>query len=272
MRAPRLLAPDALDRCLTALRDVSVAASNVSGGSMSAWDYLVNFMSWHVNAEAMLSASLAPDELRGLLYSPRYWALRGMDATAPSLIAWIELELRVCGKALDEAAEALTAAKRRWRGDDATLVMPDTNLLLHHEKTMSFIPWRELADADGAVRVVVPLQVIDELDRLKRTGRDEVRARARKSLAELSAASIVGTENRHPLQESPLTSTTLEVLADGLEHVRLPDADSEIVDRAAALGELAGGRVVVMTSDVGMQVRAGEASVDVRLVATKERP
>jgi rRNA-processing protein FCF1 len=266
MTTPRLLDPAMLDTCLEALRRAAMDAGNISSNSLTASDYVTNFMRWHAASERVLSFLLTADDLHRLLFSPRYWALRQMDATAPSVIDWVELEVRRCIGALEDAVTSLDLAKHRWRKDDATLVMPDTNLLMHHDKTLSHIPWRDLAQVVGNVRVVLALQVIDELDRLKRTGKDPVRAR--KTLRELSDANIVGTTRRHGVEESEYAATTFEVFADDLDHVRLADPDSEIVDRAAALGELAGRRVIVLTSDVGMQVRSGEAAVDVRLIET----
>jgi rRNA-processing protein FCF1 len=262
--APRLTSPDALEQCLEALRRAEIEAGNVPSKSMVATEFLASFLSWHATTESTLGYLLTPASLHELLSSPRLWALRGMDSLAPSAREWAELELRARVAALVEARRTLSDAQYRWRRDGDALVMPDTNLLLHHDQTLLHIPWRQIVQARAGVRVVLPLKVIDELDAQKRTGKThETRARARATLRELRSTSVVGTTRRHTLIEEEFAATTLEVLADDWGHQRLDDADLEIVDRAADLSDLAGRTVTLVTSDVGMEVRAGMADVKI---------
>lgn len=265
---PRLLAPDLLDQCLEALSRAEIEGGNVASRSTVPGDFILNFFDWHTTTEVAVAYMLPPAEIGRLLYSPRLWALRQMDPTGPAAKAWAELELRERRAALTAAHEALRDAQARWRRDDATIVVPDTNLLIHHGSDLAAIPWKALSDSRRDVRVVVLLQVIDELDRLKRTGQNHVRASARKVLKELAALGIAGTGNRVTVAQVEYAKTTIEVVGQERDHVRLPDADSEIIDQAVILGELAGRRVAVLTSDTGMQVRAGDADVEVRLVPT----
>lgn len=267
MAIPRLLSADLLDASIDVLRLQALEAGNLLGMSFAASDRLINFLDWHVKAEQALGFVLAQDDVARLLFSARYWALIGSPSPVGSLAKMVELEVAARSAALNRACAALEQARSRWRpaGQDASFVVPDTNVLLHHEKSLTHIPWRAVAGVSGDVRVVVLLQVIDELDRLKRHG--QTRTRARTTLRELAAS---GTQAglRRTIEDTELATTTIEVLADDPDHQRLADADSEIVDRASALNELAGGRVVIITGDVGMQVRASEADVLVRLVDT----
>jgi hypothetical protein len=63
-------------------------------------------------------------------------------------------------------------------------------------------------------------------------------------------------------------ATTLEVLMDPLDHQRLGDSDSEIVDRVIHLSELirnpyAPSAVHLATWDTGMRFRAGAVGIQV---------
>ena len=268
--SPRLTSPDVLEQCLTVLRQAEIEAGNVPSKSMVAAEFLGGFLTWHATTESTLSYLLTPASLHDLLYSPRLWALRGMDATAPLAREWAELELRARTAALVAARQTLLNAQTRWRSDNDTLCVPDTNLLLHHEKTLLYIPWRKIVQARAGVRVVLPVKVIDELDAQKRTGKtQETRTRARATLRELRSTGVVGTTRWHTLLAEYGVVTKLEVLADDRDHQRMGDADLEIVDRAAELSELAGRQVVIVTSDVGMEVRAGTADVSVVFVESR---
>lgn len=269
MTTPRLFAPDALDRCLEVLLEIETEAGNVWSKSLVSSEFLGSVLAWHAMTERLLTNLLAPTDLHELLYSPRLWALRSMDITAPAAKEWAELELIARRTALKDAREALHRAKVRWRQDESMLIVPDTNLLLHHENTLLHIPWRQLVDARGDVRVVLPLMVVDELDNQKRNGKSqEVRTRARVTLRELRSTGVVGNERRHPALVEKFATTTIEVLADAWDRRRLSDSDLEIVDCAVALSDLSAGRVTILTSDVGMEVRAGGTEVNVTFVET----
>ena len=132
------------------------------------------------------------------------------------------------------------------------IVVPDTSVFL--EATyFTELAWHEVAGVESGelVRIVIPLLVIDELDIHKR-GRDKVRDRARSTLRRMwdlgafggAAGALSGR------------SATIEVFPDAAWHTRQPDNDAEIIDRAAAIGEIGGREVTVAASDYGMLNRA----------------
>ena len=165
---------------------------------------------------------------------------------------------------LRTAIDELEQHRARWSNGDV-FVVPDTNVFLHHALQFDEIDWHaELAPrvADFRnVRLVVPMVVVDELDRLKRA---EDKTRARESLA------ILESYIANPSRPAGLTTTTqthgwvtVEVLVDDLDHVRLPDNDNEIVDQAAVLKQVTGREVIVVTGDTGMVLRAKAARLEV---------
>jgi rRNA-processing protein FCF1 len=256
-----------MDAALIALDDALRDATNIAGHARSTQDYLIGFFSWHEQTELRLRGSVAPEDVERLLFSPRIWALRQIDVTAASARAWAELELAARCSGLERARTELRTAKERWRSGSAVFLVPDTNVLMEHEKTLMQLPWQEIYEARHELRVVLPLLVIDELDGLKRRGRDGARSRAQTILKEISAADILGRFPRCTLQTREFGRTiSLEIFNDDLSHVRLTDPDSEIVDRCLHLTELTGQKVVLVTYDVGMAVRAENAGVEVQLL------
>jgi hypothetical protein len=109
--------------------------------------------------------------------------------------------------------------------------------------------------------------VIDELDRLKESGNQMVRWRAGHTLGVLDEL-LTSPRGRVTLREPdsltqpaaadgmPRGKVTLEVLFDDVQHVRLADADDEIIDRTLALQAYAGQPVRLLTMDTSMALRA----------------
>ena len=116
--------------------------------------------------------------------------------------------------------------------------------------------------AFGQVHLVVPLLVIDELDRLKRNGKNEVRSRARATLARFDHLLYRGPD-RVQLQPAP-TAVTVEVLVDELDHQRFNDNDNELVARTRLLTDLVRQPLWLVTADTGMALRARGAGLRVK--------
>lgn len=110
-----------------------------------------------------------------------------------------------------------------------------------------------------AIHVLVPLLVVDELDRLKRD--NQARSRARTALKTLDEVFRNVSEER-PMgrlrdDSSPsLGPVTMELMFDPPDHKRLPENDAEIVDRALAVQLLSGRDVTMVTYDKSMALRA----------------
>jgi predicted ribonuclease YlaK len=183
----------------------------------------------------------------------------------------LELDQRVAD--FEDAIKTLQSHRQRWK-DVGDLLVLDTNFYVEHPT--------ELKDTDlGAVtvaqtpgsrmHVLVPMLVVDELDRLKRDNQARSRARtALKMLDEvfkrISKESPMGRLRRednttHSDGSLGLGEVTMELLFDPPDHVRLPNNDDEIVDRAVAVQALAGRPVTMVTYDKGMSLRARYAGL-----------
>lgn len=217
----------------------------------------------------MLSYVLPAADVGRLITTQRYWMLHNLDPAGktPVLAVLMELELSEKIRLLDEAAKSLAHESYRFSHADLVIV-PDTNVLLHHSQSIEHIRWAELAPA-GAKRVIVavPILVVDELDAAKKrgdkieSGKEAVRTRARRTLAVLERWFQAGLSS-----VLPGTSPVIEVVLvlDEPDRPRLLDADYEIIDTAGAIRDLSGTSVVIATRDSGMRLRAKAAGVDAR--------
>ena len=114
---------------------------------------------------------------------------------------------------------------------------------------------------------MIPILVVDELDRTKR---DAARTKARLALRELDRM-FEDPDRAVPLNEAD-DRTFVHLLMDDPAHRRLPEPDAELVDRVRALGDLTGRTVTLVTYDTGMALRARTAGLTVRKLAHPPKP
>lgn len=248
--------------------------ANARGSGITPVERLEGYKRWATTAVRLLGAAISRDDLNRLVTTPGYWALQRLaPAEAKHQFELIDLELDERCSDLKQARDQLAGDIRRWSSPPGMLVVADTNVYLHHEHYFDEIPWHPIVQAQTeGVRLVIPLLVVDELDRNKRTaqnkrtnrsgGTESVRTRARKTLAKLDrmfenprwTASLIPARGK-------FGAVTAELLLDDPQHTRLPIADDEIVDRARALQDLTGRDVHVATFDTGMALRARTAGL-----------
>jgi hypothetical protein len=192
-----------------------------------------------------------PRQSAGVTTDPdvaRAWqgALRAMNNTFST-----EIDRQV--QALAQARAELDGLKKLAARAGLPIVY-DTNMLLHWRRP-SEIAWREVltgrSEALTLARLVVPLRVVDELDRQK-YGEGRLADRAAKALRYLYEA----LKDGDPGQPTPIRDdASLEIWVDTDE--RGGDADLAILRCAADLTTLhpsVGARV--LTGDFGMRLRA----------------
>jgi hypothetical protein len=139
-----------------------------------------------------------------------------------------------------ELMKEILAWRQRW-SDGSVIVVPDTNVYLHHEFMFDAIGWRSLVGARELepVRVVMPMVVLDELDGLKgRLTKTKPKEHLRYTAREIAtrferpdARSVLEPEQRL------MAATTIELFPDPIDHVRLPRNDSELADRSRLLAD-----------------------------------
>jgi hypothetical protein len=269
---------------LDALRATLSSLENVRGSGGTSPDRLRAYQLWSNGGVRRLGALIRSEDLNRLVTTPRYWALQALTTdkfNTRHLADLVDLELDERLRALRQQVDDLDGELDRWNGRRGHLVMPDTNVYLHHDAYFDEVPWTQVLEVwpDG-VHLFVALLVVDELDRAKRTrgkkvsdtNPEEVRTRARVTLRRINdyfhdVTKLVGlAANRFP----ETGTIAAELLLDGPGHVRLADDDSELVDRARSVQDLAGRVVTIVTFDTGMAFRARSAGLEAKLLNQQE--
>lgn len=224
---------------------------NLSGG-ISALDLRERYLREVESAEAQLGNLFPGREWEGRLFSERFWRIRDLHEGSPRPFPVITDEARaVTGwlkdskRWLDELAEEEAKADPK-----AFRLVLDTNAIMQ-VKPFKDCDWpRELGVS--AVRLIVPLIAVMELDNLKNSVSEKKRVRARRCLSEMRA--VLKEQGRGPAVVRQ--GVTLEVQLTPRGHVRHPNNDEEILLNAESLSRRPGGPYALATADQSMQLRA----------------
>lgn len=294
------------DNLLNSLRSVQTEVFNLRGGGPQGhYKRLLAYLEWTSNAVRMLSNQISDADLRELVLTRRYELLLGGVGNmtgneievqrAVNFLVSLELDQRV--EAFDAAIKALQARITRWT-QYSHFVVPDTSFYIKHPQKLEIADFGPLINVwQSPIHILVPMVVVDELDRLKEIKDRDVRWRAGYTVgvidrvfAETTApgwlrkGEVSTTDSVPPelLTTFPpeITATmaaggiqrsdvTMELLFDPPGHVRLPINDDELVDRAVAVEPLAGRKVTFLTYDTGQSTRARNAGLQV-VKLTKE--
>ncbi|WP_327385800.1 PIN domain-containing protein [Streptomyces sp. NBC_01207] len=243
------------DNVWKTLRSLHLAAENLEGKNFSsAYPRLLAYLEWANEAVRMLTSQITSRDIDNLIRTRMHQSLLdGVGHLAGSeqgrlVNGLVSLELRQRVNAFSEAVEAFQAQMRRWP-EFVVVAVLDTSFFIEHEVKLEEADFSKLLGVEGRlpVAVVVPMAVVDELDKLKESRNQHTRWRAGYSLAVL---------DRLLTEKVSLGPSKVEVLTDTPGHVRLPEADDEIVDRALAVYAMAAGEVQLVTYDTGMAMRA----------------
>lgn len=194
MRRPQLL-PGAnlvetqqiLDRCRTAGLDVR--------GRVSRPDQLLaDYLSWCRSSADQLARVLHPRDIDRLLLTATYWTLLNAQSAGEIVTTAVHAEIDARTRDLEAAAFNLDQDRVRWTQGFGPLVVLDTCVFIEHKDefpaSLASIERRVRSDQEDGVfatgtpvQFVIPLQVIDELDKAKA---DRSRGRAQLTLARLN--------------------------------------------------------------------------------------
>jgi predicted ribonuclease YlaK len=173
---------------------------------------------------------------------------------------------------LDEAVADLDRALAKW-SRVARYVIPDTTVFINHPSKLRELDFAsELQVPATPIHLVIPIAVVDELDRLKESKNQAVRWRAGHTLGVLDEVlrqspgpgQLRDKDNSAPqAQNVPGGAVTVEIVLDPPGHVRLPIDDDEIIDRALAIKPLTPSPITLLTYDTGQATRAWAAGLDV---------
>jgi hypothetical protein len=268
------------DHLLEVLRSMQGEVFNLrSGGgpARNAQERVLAYLDWANNAVRMLGGQISSRDLGRLVLTDRYkllltaaGTLTGTDTPTQRVVNGLlalELEERVA--AFDAGITALQNQILRWSGYEHC-VMPDTSFYIHHpDKLEAVDPGKLLGDPHADFVVLVPMVIIDELDRLKETRDKQARWRAGYTLAVLdrlfedgkARAQLRRGETGPKAKVAPLGNVWIELVFETAGHVRLSDSDDEIIDRALSVEPLANRKVTLLTYVTGQSMRARNAGL-----------
>jgi hypothetical protein len=254
------------------LRDAEITWKNARGGGKT------GFGSAYTDAvsrtyQRLKEVFAVPDLATGIR-SAAYWHLlpiiRDSQTTRYTTDPDVALGWATSGRPLSEALSAeiddqvtaLTLARAELDALKALAARPglpivyDTNMLIHWNRP-SDIGWKEVLQSNRETvtqaRLVVPLRVVDELDKQKYCD-GKLADRAAKALRYLQETSKDHPPGR-PVPIRDGDATTLEIWVDVED--RGADTDLAILRIAADLDALhAATGARVLTGDLGMQLRA----------------
>lgn len=267
---PKLLPGTRVGAVIDVLTGLSNRLSNVGTGEE--WTVLTRYLRWANDAADELSNLVSAQDVARLVLTRRHWALQGIAPPAnEALMSLLQLEIRERSRAFTCAREDLQRATGRWSQYPGHLVVADTNIYLHHPDAFTDMDWRFLVGAGEheGIQLILPLLVVDELDRAKH-GNARTKARMTLRAIDVLFADAHWTASLPDSVGDDLVRAHL--LLDDVNHVRLPHADSELVDRCCALAAIADREVILVTFDTGMAIRAGSANLAVKKLPDPEPP
>jgi rRNA-processing protein FCF1 len=223
------------------------------------------YIAWVENVEAQLSWMARDADVLAMLHTPRHFYIRDIGQGTPRPSPLVEAEAKAQSAALKRMVDDLEERTRRLSAAPGHITVLDTNLLLEYQPPGQ-IPWPQLLRCP-AVRLVVPLRVVEELDAKKYAQRRDLADRARRVLRQLDAD--LGSAGA-PGKVQP--GVTIEVPVDPGPRRRPADADAEILDTCHEVRQLTGQAVTLVTGDTAMRLRAQARGITVtKMPAEYER-
>ena len=239
------------------------SANDARGGD--ARDVYSKYVRWASDAARALSARISHEDVTRLILTQRHWVIQGLDQDRQATTLAVQLELEQRASAFQAVRDEMRAELAAWPAtkEPEWIVVPDTNVFLEHKDEFRDIDWAAIVHSAAfeSIHIVIPLVVIDELDRAKRN--DRVKTRARSTLKALDQMALRPGHALSIGKSSQDGDVDVRLLPEEAGHVRLADADLEIADVAQSLRDLTGRRVVLVTFDTGMVVRARSRSAGV---------
>ncbi|OKI99931.1 PIN domain-containing protein [Kitasatospora sp. CB01950] len=260
------------ENLLESLRSLATTVGNLwTSGPRETLELALKYLEWANDAVELLDGQISPQDIDRLVLTRRHEQIMSNIAVlaAPDTARFsnglIHLELRQRAKAFETAVATLQMAIADRLIGVSNLVF-DTTVYIKHPEKLEEIDFGKLVDDhDAQLNLVVPMVVLDELDRLKESSNRDTRWRAGYSLAVIDRLFPSPRRQYGLLQKGGDFGgrVSMEILYDPRGHVRLPDADDEIVDRTAAFEPLAGD-TTLFTYDTGMSMRGRQAMLIVR--------
>lgn len=266
------------------LQEASNAANNAMSGQ--GFEIIDNYLRWAGDQIRMLQGQLTAADLDRLITTPRYWATMADPMSVSTMVNVIVEELQHRARVLTAAADAVANEAAAWRpldGRYSNFVVVDTNYWMEQKASLSTLDWHQaLAEATGSgqpamqeeLRIVVPLLVVDELDGHSHNASKRPKVTGVTQFLYALLADQPGLP-RQVREETPdRGAVTIQLLFDPLSHLRLPNNDDELIERAVVLRDFLGHphrQVFFLTHDASAAFRAATAGLMARRLPTLPR-
>jgi rRNA-processing protein FCF1 len=264
-----------VEQAVQALEDIMLESATPRNSTMPDLRVRQNsYLNWVYGAQTRLRAIFADPEVEDSLLARAYWHVSMASVPpAPELGRLVDEELIYQaghpgiqgdpGGRLGEVANRFRALSR-LADRPGSIYVPDTNALLHYTR-FDHLPWRKRT-GQSAVRLVVPLAVIDELDNKKYARREEFQQRARELLTLIDRYETAAPDAYSQIGEG----VTFEVLADEPGHLRAASTDQEILERCELLTQATAAPVTLVTGDSGVRINARARDIQVMKLSDED--
>ncbi|MFJ2736142.1 PIN domain-containing protein [Streptomyces sp. NPDC087317] len=264
------------------LQRLANEAGNLRGPSpgLDETGRLLRYLEWTTEAARSLRFQVSDGDIECLVLTPGYRALLAASGSikgARLINGLVDAELETCVRVFEAAAKALQALIERWPLTER-FVVADSSFYIHNPVRLEDVDLHQILSLRSSenLRLLFPITVVDELDRLKESGKERPRWRASSTLSVLDrilAGRTAGNwrTGRFLAEDGDIRGdVTLEIVLDPPGHVRLPVVDDEIIDRAVAVQALAGRPVRLLTCDTGQHTRGCAAGLEVTKIPAKD--
>lgn len=265
---------------LQQLVQVKTDLSNVRSSGTTAEDLFNAYLRWVANAVRLLRYQTREADIESLVLTRRYWTLQAMAGGPVGMVRdLVEVEIDDRLTVFEDSTRTTRAEFERWDRMGRILVA-ESPYHQHPQKLDEVDLSKVLESRDAPIGLVVPMVVIDELEKQKRSSDKNLRGRARATLAIVERVARHGGAGRlreadfSPIDKGGIPSggIWLDVLFDLPGHVRLAINDDEIVDRALSVQILSGKDVTFLTYDTNQALRARHAGLTNVMHLRRERP
>ena len=216
------------------------------------------YLRWSEDAERVLRQTFSTTDLVESLYTRRYWHIREISVDTPRPFPLIRDEIDTQLASLTSAISQIEHYGRLLGGPGSpSLVLLDTNVLVHGIQFQDILWHSEFKRT--AVALVLPLVIIDELDKLKDKG-----IRAAGGVLKALDGLLDSAEGLEPIRVRD--GVHLQIVDEPYLHRRLDRADDEIARQANYFQSFREDPVIVVTRDRGMRVRCKARRVDAAIL------
>jgi hypothetical protein len=210
-----------------------------------------SYLIWAEKAEQFLLATFESLAVPRALQSDRYWRIRSTDTITSRPMPLIKAEIQIQKTTLEAIRSQLNHyISLLTSPPDGSIIVLDTNVYVHG-RLVHEVDWHSEFGLPR-VTVVVPLVVLDELDRIK----DRDLEYGKRAASVLRAWDRLFIDDKWLVPKELRPRVTLQMVDEPPGHTRQAGQDDEIVRQAAYFAQINENRLMIVTRDRGMRLRA----------------